>query len=263
MDVIQKKATPTRVSKKWLARSLSVALVGALVLPVAVESTSAFAASKSSVKSTTKVAKVGKVARGAGVKKSVTRKTPVKKAPVKKAPVKKAPVKKAPVKKAPVKKAPVKKAPVKKAPVKKVAFKRVGAKKASTKKNGKKVGTKKVGTKKVGTKKVGKKIGKKSAVTKPASSKLKKVATLGAQGAAVAAGTVAGVAVSKNLSKKKPASSAKNDTQTAPVGAGTTNSSQAGATTSVAKVIKPAKVIKSSSVKPLKKLRMRRLHVMP
>jgi hypothetical protein len=253
MDVIQKKATPTRVSKKWLARSLSVALVGALVLPVAVESTSAFAASKSSVKSTTKVAKVGKVARGAGVKKSVTRKTPVKKAPVKKAPVKKAPVKKA----------PVKKAPVKKAPVKKVAFKRVGAKKASTKKNGKKVGTKKVGTKKVGTKKVGKKIGKKSAVTKPASSKLKKVATLGAQGAAVAAGTVAGVAVSKNLSKKKPASSAKNDTQTAPVGAGTTNSSQAGATTSVAKVIKPAKVIKSSSVKPLKKLRMRRLHVMP
>jgi hypothetical protein len=253
MDVIQKKATPTRVSKKWLARSLSVALVGALVLPVAVESTSAFAASKSSVKSTTKVAKVGKVARGAGVKKSVTRK-----APVKKAPVKKAPVKKAPVKKAPVKKAPVKKAPVKKAPVKKVAFKRVGAKKASTKKNGKKVGTKKVGTKKVG-----KKIGKKSAVAKPASSKLKKVATLGAQGAAVAAGTVAGVAVSKNLSKKKPASSAKNDTQTAPVGAGTTNSSQAGATTSVAKVIKPAKVIKSSSVKPLKKLRMRRLHVMP
>jgi hypothetical protein len=253
MDVIQKKATPTRVSKKWLARSLSVALVGALVLPVAVESTSAFAASKSSVKSTTKVAKVGKVARGAGVKKSVTRKAPVKKAPVKKAPVKKAPVKKA----------PVKKAPVKKAPVKKVAFKRVGAKKASTKKNGKKVGTKKVGTKKVGTKKVGKKIGKKSAVTKPASSKLKKVATLGAQGAAVAAGTVAGVAVSKNLSKKKPASSAKNDTQTAPVGAGTTNSSQAGATTSVAKVIKPAKVIKSSSVKPLKKLRMRRLHVMP
>jgi hypothetical protein len=258
MDVIQKKATPTRVSKKWLARSLSVALVGALVLPVAVESTSAFAASKSSVKSTTKVAKVGKVARGAGVKKSVTRKAPVKKAPVKKAPVKKAPVKKAPVKKAPVKKAPVKKAPVKKAPVKKVAFKRVGAKKASTKKNGKKVGTKKVGTKKVG-----KKIGKKSAVAKPASSKLKKVATLGAQGAAVAAGTVAGVAVSKNLSKKKPASSAKNDTQTAPVGAGTTNSSQAGATTSVAKVIKPAKVIKSSSVKPLKKLRMRRLHVMP
>jgi hypothetical protein len=253
MDVIQKKATPTRVSKKWLARSLSVALVGALVLPVAVESTSAFAASKSSVKSTTKVAKVGKVARGAGVKKSVTRKTPVKKAPVKKAPVKKAPVKKAPVKKA-----PVKKAPVKKAPVKKVAFKRVGAKKASTKKNGKKVGTKKVGTKKVG-----KKIGKKSAVAKPASSKLKKVATLGAQGAAVAAGTVAGVAVSKNLSKKKPASSAKNETQTAPVGAGTTNSSQAGATTSVAKVIKPAKVIKSSSVKPLKKLRMRRLHVMP
>jgi hypothetical protein len=253
MDVIQKKATPTRVSKKWLARSLSVALVGALVLPVAVESTSAFAASKSSVKSTTKVAKVGKVARGAGVKKSVTRK-----APVKKAPVKKAPVKKAPVKKAPVKKAPVKKAPVKKAPVKKVAFKRVGAKKASTKKNGKKVGTKKVGTKKVG-----KKIGKKSAVAKPASSKLKKVATLGAQGAAVAAGTVAGVAVSKNLSKKKPASSAKNETQTAPVGAGTTNSSQAGATTSVAKVIKPAKVIKSSSVKPLKKLRMRRLHVMP
>jgi hypothetical protein len=248
MDVIQKKATPTRVSKKWLARSLSVALVGALVLPVAVESTSAFAASKSSVKSTTKVAKVGKVARGAGVKKSVTRKTPVKKAPVKKAPVKKAPVKKAPVKKA-----PVKKAPVKKAPVKKVAFKRVGAKKASTKKNGKKVGTKKVG----------KKIGKKSAVAKPASSKLKKVATLGAQGAAVAAGTVAGVAVSKNLSKKKPASSAKNETQTAPVGAGTTNSSQAGATTSVAKVIKPAKVIKSSSVKPLKKLRMRRLHVMP
>jgi hypothetical protein len=248
MDVIQKKATPTRVSKKWLARSLSVALVGALVLPVAVESTSAFAASKSSVKSTTKVAKVGKVARGAGVKKSVTRKTPVKKAPVKKAPVKKAPVKKA----------PVKKAPVKKAPVKKVAFKRVGAKKASTKKNGKKVGTKKVGTKKVG-----KKIGKKSAVAKPASSKLKKVATLGAQGAAVAAGTVAGVAVSKNLSKKKPASSAKNETQTAPVGAGTTNSSQAGATTSVAKVIKPAKVIKSSSVKPLKKLRMRRLHVMP
>jgi hypothetical protein len=248
MDVIQKKATPTRVSKKWLARSLSVALVGALVLPVAVESTSAFAASKSSVKSTTKVAKVGKVARGAGVKKSVTRKAPVKKAPVKKAPVKKAPVKKA----------PVKKAPVKKAPVKKVAFKRVGAKKASTKKNGKKVGTKKVGTKKVG-----KKIGKKSAVAKPASSKLKKVATLGAQGAAVAAGTVAGVAVSKNLSKKKPASSAKNETQTAPVGAGTTNSSQAGATTSVAKVIKPAKVIKSSSVKPLKKLRMRRLHVMP
>jgi hypothetical protein len=245
MDVIQKKATPTRVSKKWLARSLSVALVGALVLPVAVESTSAFAASKSSVKSTTKVAKVGKVARGAGVKKSVTRKTPVKKAPVKKAAVKKVAVKKT----------PVKKAPVKKAPVKKVAFKRVGAKKASTKKNGKKVGTKKVGTKKVG-----KKIGKKSAVAKPASSKLKKVATLGAQGAAVAAGTVAGVAVSK---KKKPASSAKNETQTAPVGAGTTNSSQAGATTSVAKVIKPAKVIKSSSVKPLKKLRMRRLHVMP
>jgi hypothetical protein len=253
MDVIQKKATPTRVSKKWLARSLSVALVGALVLPVAVESTSAFAASKSSVKSTTKVAKVGKVARGAGVKKSVTRKTPVKKAPVKKAAVKKVAVKKTPVKKA-----ALKKIPVKKVAFKKVETKKVGTKKASTKKVGKKVGTKKASTKKVG-----KKVGKKSAVTKPASSKLKKVATLGAQGAAVAAGTVAGVAVSKNLSKKKPASSAKNDTQTAPVGAGTTNSSQAGATTSVAKVIKPAKVIKSSSVKPLKKLRMRRLHVMP
>ena len=149
MDVNQKKAAPARVSKKWLARSLSVALIGAIVLPAAIESNGALAATKATVRSTAKVAKVGKVVRPAVVTKSGTKASGVKRAPVKKVATRKSAVKKSAVKKA--------------------------------------------GTKKAGTKKGS----KKSAVTNPVSSKLKKAASLGAQSAAVAAGTVAGVAVDR------------------------------------------------------------------
>ena len=73
MDVIQKKVAPVGVGKKWLARTLSVALLGSVVLPIVVESNGALAATKASAQ-------------------RVAKKAPVKKAPVKKAPVKKAPV---------------------------------------------------------------------------------------------------------------------------------------------------------------------------
>ena len=205
MDVNQKKAAPVRVSKKWLARSLSVALIGAIVLPATIESNGALAATKATVRSTAKVAKVGKVVHPAVVRKSGTKARGIKRAPVKKATTRKSAVKKVATRKSAVKKA---------------------------------------GTKKAGTKKAS----KKSAVTKPVSSKLKKAASLGAQSAAVAAGTVAGVAVSKNLTEKRSKSTGAKEVQTAPVGAGITKS---------------LKAPKTSAAKPMKKLRMRRLHVMP
>jgi len=185
MDVIQKKATSVGVGKKWVTRSVSIALLGALVLPAVAESNGALAATKP-----------------APVKKTAARKVAAKKAPAKKAPAKKAPAKKAPAKKA-----PAKKAPAKKAPAKRVTTKKAPAKKAAAK----------------------------AGLTKSAPSTLHKAATLGAESAAVAAGTAAGVVVSKKIADKKP------------------QEAQA-----VAK-----KSGKSTSAKPMKKLRMRRLHLKP
>jgi len=170
MDVIQKKATSVGVGKKWVTRSVSIALLGALVLPAVAESNGALAATKP-----------------APVKKTAARKVAAKKAPAKRVTTKKAPAKKAPAKKAPAKKAPAKKAAAK------------------------------------------------AGLTKSAPSTLHKAATLGAESAAVAAGTAAGVVVSKKIADKKP------------------QEAQA-----VAK-----KSGKSTSAKPMKKLRMRRLHLKP
>ena len=147
MDVIQKKVIPAGVGKKWFARTASVALLGALVLPAVIESNGALAATKP--------------------------------APVKKEAAKKAPAKKAPAKKAPAKKASIRKVSVKKEPI--------------------------------------------------------TVAPLGAEGPAVAAGTTAGIAVSKKIADKNPVE-----------------------TKVVAK-----KNTKSTPTKPMKKLRMRRLHLKP
>jgi len=157
MDVLQKKVAPVGAGKKWVARTASVALLGALVLPAVIESNGALAATKP--------------------------------APVKKEAAKKAPAKKAPAKKAPAKKAPAKKAPAKKASIRKVSV-------------------------------------KKEPIT---------VAPLGAEGPAVAAGTTAGIAVSKKIADKNPVE-----------------------TKVVAK-----KNTKSTPTKPMKKLRMRRLHLKP
>jgi len=162
MDVLQKKVAPVGAGKKWVARTASVALLGALVLPAVIESNGALAATKPA---------------------------PVKKEAAKKAPAKKAPAKKAPAKKAPAKKAPAKKAPAKKASIRKVSV-------------------------------------KKEPIT---------VAPLGAEGPAVAAGTTAGIAVSKKIADKNPVE-----------------------TKVVAK-----KNTKSTPTKPMKKLRMRRLHLKP
>ena len=142
MDVIQKKVIPAGVGKKWFARTASVALLGALVLPAVIESNGALAATKP-------------------------------------APLKKEAAKKAPAKKAPAKKASIRKGPVKKEPI--------------------------------------------------------TVAPLGAEGPAVAAGTTAGIAVSKKIADKNPVE-----------------------TKVVAK-----KNTKSTPTKPMKKLRMRRLHLKP
>jgi len=167
MDVLQKKVAPVGAGKKWVARTASVALLGALVLPAVIESNGALAATKPA---------------------------PVKKEAAKKAPAKKAPAKKAPAKKAPAKKAPAKKAPAKKAPAKKASIRKVSV--------------------------------KKEPIT---------VAPLGAEGPAVAAGTTAGIAVSKKIADKNPVE-----------------------TKVVAK-----KNTKSTPTKPMKKLRMRRLHLKP
>ena len=147
MDVLQKKVAPVGAGKKWVARTASVALLGALVLPAVIESNGALAATKP--------------------------------APVKKEAAKKAPAKKAPAKKAPAKKASIRKVSVKKEPI--------------------------------------------------------TVAPLGAEGPAVAAGTTAGIAVSKKIADKNPVE-----------------------TKVVAK-----KNTKSTPTKPMKKLRMRRLHLKP
>ena len=152
MDVLQKKVAPVGAGKKWVARTASVALLGALVLPAVIESNGALAATKPA---------------------------PVKKEAAKKAPAKKAPAKKAPAKKAPAKKASIRKVSVKKEPI--------------------------------------------------------TVAPLGAEGPAVAAGTTAGIAVSKKIADKNPVE-----------------------TKVVAK-----KNTKSTPTKPMKKLRMRRLHLKP
>ena len=45
LDVIQKKTTSLKVGKRWLTRSLSVALVGAILLPVGFEASGASAVS--------------------------------------------------------------------------------------------------------------------------------------------------------------------------------------------------------------------------
>ena len=142
MDVLQKKVAPVGAGKKWVARTASVALLGALVLPAVIESNGALAATKP-------------------------------------APVKKEAAKKAPAKKAPAKKASIRKVSVKKEPI--------------------------------------------------------TVAPLGAEGPAVAAGTTAGIAVSKKIADKNPVE-----------------------TKVVAK-----KNTKSTPTKPMKKLRMRRLHLKP
>ena len=155
MDVIQKKATSVGVGKKWVTRSVSIALLGALVLPAVAESNGALAATKP----------------------------------------------------APVKKTAARKVAAKKAPAKRVTTKKAPAKKAAAK----------------------------AGLTKSAPSTLHKAATLGAESAAVAAGTAAGVVVSKKIADKKP------------------QEAQA-----VAK-----KSGKSTSAKPMKKLRMRRLHLKP
>ena len=71
MDVLQKKVAPVGAGKKWVARTASVALLGALVLPAVIESNGALAATKP-----------------APVKKEAAKKAPAKKAPAKKAPAK-------------------------------------------------------------------------------------------------------------------------------------------------------------------------------
>ena len=104
MDVLQKKVSPRGISKKWLTRTVSVAVVGALILPAVVESNSAFAVAKVAGKTTGK--SVAKAAGKSVAKAAATRKSPVKRVAVKKtATVKKTPVKSASIKKTPVKKA--------------------------------------------------------------------------------------------------------------------------------------------------------------
>ena len=253
MDVLQAKVTPSGVSRKWLVRAVSVAVMGVFALPAVVDGGGAFAATGATTKAAKQApARSAAVKRSVGAKKAVAKSAVSKNAKAKSVVSKGAATRKAPVKKAPVNKAPVKKAPVKKAPVKKAVAKSAVAKKA---------------------------------VTRPGSkTKIQKVAKLGAQSAAVAAGTAAGVVVSKNLTEKKAESAKGAGSLSAPVSipaAGTSNAPTTGTTgtapaqtqsdskavnnevtTPDKKVAKPV-ASKTSIKKPLKKVRMRRMHVMP
>jgi hypothetical protein len=150
MELHQKsRSHSSGIANKWVLRTVGATLVGALILPAGFAMNQANAQTKAvgtsvaakrvvtralpSRSATSKRLAVSKksIGRGAASKRT-TPKVAVRKAPIRKVAVRKAPIRKVAVRKAPMRKVAVRKAPIRKVAVRKAPIRKVAANVAST-----------------------------------------------------------------------------------------------------------------------------------